>query len=65
MYDAEKLHWNSRVQGKMSEYGWRSVCGFFFFLYFGGEVCVVYTVQLFRDPPKPSGWYRKYIEKEQ
>ena len=24
-----------------------------------------FTVQWFTDPPKPSGWYRKYIEKEQ
>ena len=24
-----------------------------------------FTMQCFTDPPKPSGWYRKYIEKEQ
>ena len=24
-----------------------------------------FTVQCFTDPPKPSGWYRKYIEREQ
>ena len=24
-----------------------------------------FTVQWFTDQPKPSGWYRKYIEKEQ
>ena len=23
-----------------------------------------FTVQWFTDPPKPSGWYHKYIEKE-
>ena len=28
-------------------------------------VLCCYTVQWFTDPPKPSGWYRKYIEKEQ
>ena len=25
MSEAGKLHWNSRVQGEMIEYGWRSV----------------------------------------
>ena len=38
------------VIDKLIEYGW-SV-----------ERC---TVQWFTDPPKPSGWYREYIEKEQ
>ena len=27
MHEAGKLKWNSRVQGDMIEYGWRSVCG--------------------------------------
>ena len=63
MHEAGKLQWNSRVEGDMIEYGWRSVCGFFF-LYFG-EKCVWCTVQWFTNPPKPSGWYRKYIEREQ
>ena len=30
-----------------------------------GWSIVRFTVQWFTDPPKPSGWYRKYIEKEQ
>ena len=54
MHEAGKLQWNSRVQGDMIEYGWRSVCGFFFCI-LGRSVCGVLCSGLLIRPNHPGG----------